>query len=246
MIVALPMYFGDTATRLKKLDSVMFFKGCTSLLGPEQSRVCVTRLGWRKKGENKNNTRVGVELGRVPTTEGRQQLYLATSLFCVDLGVFPGFGSGEIATLFTRQFTGFLGSAVLYHQLDPVHRHLHHPLFHFNAEDDIAIKHVPGFALANSGQVVDVNRAVFPVEAFEITGCPSQIFTPYQLVELFVIIVQKTLLQVTGDFAQIVVEGIRKVRHFGHACSFGGLDVVVKLFVSYNHLSLLSKGFHYV
>jgi hypothetical protein len=35
-----------TATRLKKRGSVMFFKGCTSLLVPEQSRVRATRSWW--------------------------------------------------------------------------------------------------------------------------------------------------------------------------------------------------------
>lgn len=37
-----------TVTRLKKRDSVMFFKGCTSLLVPEQLRGRMARLWWRE------------------------------------------------------------------------------------------------------------------------------------------------------------------------------------------------------
>lgn len=63
-----------TVTRLKKHGSVMFFKGCTSLLVPEQTRGRTTRLWWGEDGGNKNNTQVGVGAEGAPAAGGRRRL----------------------------------------------------------------------------------------------------------------------------------------------------------------------------
>ena len=249
MIVASPVYFGDTATRLKKRVSGTFLRGCTSLLVSPRYNRRTTRLGWRGEGRNKNNTRVGVRIVETLMTHRHQRFHPGTSSTLTfvygQLGL-QWLRDGKLATLCSHQFAGVFGSATASHQQYPTINCSVDVPPQIDPMDNSLVKDIPGFdMLVHPRQLEEADRRLLLAYVLQEAGCSNEILSFQMPAKIFVILWLEQIQQTTGDVFQVIVESIGKVRHFWHGHSLGRSDIVVKLLASYNSLSLLSKGFHY-